>query len=82
MKDKPVILFSPWHLWLRPALIAGWLACLAVLAFCIQIFFAADRHSHVASDPRYGIFPFLVSDFLRLRPGSPAGQAVGRKRRF
>jgi len=58
--------FKPMGVLFRPTSIAGWLATLATLAFCVQVFVAIDRHSHSVSDTLYGIFPFWVSALLLL----------------
>jgi hypothetical protein len=50
-----------WHL---PVSVPGVMITLAWLAFCGQVFFAVDRHSHSASDTLYGIFPFYACAFL------------------
>ena len=41
----------------------GWLAVLLTVVFCVQVFFAVDRHSHSVSDTFYGIFPYVVPAF-------------------
>ena len=58
--------FKPWGWIHRPASLAGWLAALLTLAFCVQVFLAVDRHSHSASDTLYGIFPFVVPALMVL----------------
>ena len=47
-----------------PVSIPGGMIALAVLAFCVQVFIAVDRHSHSASDTLYGVFPFIACAFL------------------
>ena len=47
-----------------PVSIPGAVITLLVLAFCVQVFLAVDRHSHSASDTLYGIFPFWACAFL------------------
>ena len=69
--------FRPMGLFIRPASVVGWLLCLAVLAFCVQVFAAVDRHSHSVSDTIYGIFPFWVPAFLVL--GWVADRTGGRR---
>jgi hypothetical protein len=49
-----------------PVSAAGWLLSLAAAAFCGQIFWFVDRHSHSVSDTFYGIFPFWIPTFLAL----------------
>ena len=44
----------------------GIVVCLLAVVFCITVFAAVDRHSHSASDTRYGVFPFFVCTFLLL----------------
>jgi hypothetical protein len=58
--------FKPWGWIYRPVSVAGWLAMLFTLAFCVQVFIAVDRHSHSASDTLYGIFPFVVPAMMML----------------
>lgn len=51
--------------WLHlPCSIAGWLVLLAALAFCADVFWAIDRHSHSGSDTLYGMFPYFACVFL------------------
>ena len=52
--------FKPWGWIYRPVSWQGLLACLAALAFCIQVFVAVDQNSHSVSDTLYGIFPYVV----------------------
>jgi hypothetical protein len=59
--------------------VAGWLACVFTLIFCVQVFIAVDRHSHSASDTLYGIFPFVVPaamllNWLASKTAEPARQ--------
>lgn len=58
--------FSPWGWLYRPVSIAGWLAVLVVIVFCVQVLVAVDGHSHSASDTLYGIFPYFVCSFMLL----------------
>jgi hypothetical protein len=58
--------FRPWGWLFRPVSVAGWVALLLTLAFCVQVFLAVDRHSHSASDTLYGVFPYFVCSFLLL----------------
>jgi len=44
----------------RPVSFPGALVTLLVLAFCVNVFLAVDRHSHSVSDTLYGIFPLAV----------------------
>ena len=43
---------------------AGWIVLIAALAFCGNVFWAIDRHSHSVSDTLYGVFPYFVCVFL------------------
>lgn len=47
-----------------PVSIPGAIVCVAVLAFCAQVFLAVDRHSHSASDTLYGVFPYFACCFF------------------
>ena len=47
-----------------PVSLPGIIITLAALAFCAQVFFAIDRHSHSVSDTLYGVFPFFACVFL------------------
>ncbi len=58
--------FKPWGWIYRPVSLAGWLACLFALIFCVQVFVAVDRDSHSVSDTLYGIFPFVVPALMML----------------
>jgi hypothetical protein len=58
--------FKPMGVLFRPASIAGWLATLAALAFCIQVFIAIDSRSNSVTDTLYAIFPFWVPTILLL----------------
>lgn len=58
--------FTPWGWFYRPIAWQGWLACLIVLVFCIQVFMAVDRHSHSVSDTLYGTFPYVVPALMLL----------------
>jgi len=49
---------------LLPVSVPGAIIALAALAFCTQVFLAADRHSHSVSDTLYGVFPFFACAFL------------------
>jgi hypothetical protein len=51
--------------WLHvPRSIAGWIVPLCALAFCVNVFWAIDRHSHSISDALYGVFPYFACVFL------------------
>jgi len=59
--------------WFRPAGIlfvpvsfAGWLVVLLALAFCAQVFWVVDSHSHSNTDTLYGIFPYWAPTLLGL----------------
>ena len=41
------------------------LVLLAAL-FCVQVFWAVDRHAHSVSDTLYGIFPYVVPCLMLL----------------
>jgi len=58
--------FRSWGWLFWPVSAAGWVASLLVLAFCVQVFIAIDRHSHSVSDTLYGVFPYIVCSFLLL----------------
>ncbi len=47
-----------------PRGIAGWIVLLGALAFCANVFWAIDRHSHSVTDTLYGVFPYFVVTFL------------------
>ena len=49
-----------------PVSVAGWVITTAALAFCAQVFWAIDRHSHSVSDTLYGIYPFWLPTLLAL----------------
>ena len=61
-----VLWFRPWGWLFRPVSAAGWVALLAVVAFCVNVFVAIDRHSHSASDTLYGVFPYFICSFMLL----------------
>ena len=44
-------------------LVCTWLAA---VAFCVQVFWAIDRHSHSVTDTLYGIYPFWLPTLLAL----------------
>ena len=50
----------------RPRSWQGYAITAAVIAFCVQVFVAVDRHSHSASDTLFGVFPFVVPALLLL----------------
>ena len=52
--------FAPWGWIYRPVSWQGLTATVFAAAFCAQVFWAVDRHSHSASDTLYGIFPYVV----------------------
>ena len=49
-----------------PVSVAGIIISILVILFCINVFIAADRHSHSVSDTMYGIFPYFISAFTIL----------------
>lgn len=48
----------------RVSLRGGWLATLLALAFCVNVSWAVDRHSHSVSDTLYGVIPYFACTFL------------------
>ncbi len=52
--------FRPWGWIYRPIALQGWLVVVLALLFCVNVFWAIDRHSHSVSDTLYGIFPYFV----------------------
>ena len=52
--------FLPFGWFARPVSLPGWLATLLALAFCANVFWAIDRHSHSVTDTLYGVFPFFA----------------------
>jgi hypothetical protein len=58
--------FRPAGLVFVPVSVFGWIATFAATAFCAQVFWAIDRHSHSATDTLYGVYPFWGTTFLGL----------------
>jgi hypothetical protein len=58
--------FKRWGWVYRPVSWQGATLVALVLAFCVQVFVAIDRHSHSASDTLYGVFPYFACCFLLL----------------
>ena len=58
--------FTPWGLVYLPVSFEGFCITLLALAFCAQVFWAIDRHSHSVTDTLYGIYPFWGVTFLGL----------------
>ena len=58
--------FRPLGSFFVPVSIAGGVITLAAVAFCAQVFWAIDRHSHSVSDTLYGIYPFWLPTLLAL----------------
>ena len=58
--------FRPAGILFVPVSVTGWFATLAGAAFCAQVFFYVDSHSHSVSDTLYGIFPFWAPALLAL----------------
>lgn len=58
--------FRPLGPFFIPVSIAGGVITLAAVAFCVQVFWAIDRHSHSVSDTLYGIYPFWLPTLLAL----------------
>lgn len=49
-----------------PVSAVGWFVSALAIAFCAQIFWFVDTHSHSVSDTVYGVFPFWVPTLLAL----------------
>lgn len=47
-----------------PVSVPGVVIALVAVGFCVQVFWAVDRHSHSVSDTLYDIFPFFACTFL------------------
>lgn len=58
--------FKPLGPFFVPVSAAGGIITLAAIAFCAQVFWAIDRHSHSVSDTLYGIYPFWLPTLLAL----------------
>jgi hypothetical protein len=58
--------FRPLGPFFVPVSIAGVVITLAAVAFCVQVFWAIDRHSHSVTDTLYGIYPFWLPTLLAL----------------
>lgn len=58
--------FRPVGFLFAPVSAAGWSATVLALAFCAQVFWFVDAHSHSVSDTLYGVFPFWVPTLLAL----------------
>ena len=56
--------FKRWGWFYLPVSWPGAVITIAVLASCVQVFIAIDRHSHSVSDTLYGVFPFIACAFL------------------
>jgi hypothetical protein len=56
--------FKCWGWFYVPVSWPGAVITIAVLASCVQVFIAIDRHSHSVSDTLYGVFPFFACAFL------------------
>lgn len=61
-----------------PVSVPGVIVTLGALAFCVQVFFAVDRHSHSVTDTLYGVYPFIIPTLLLLdwvgsRASAPSG---------
>jgi len=51
--------------WLHlPRGIVGWIVLAGALAFCVNVLWSIDRHSHSVSDTPYGVFPYFACVFL------------------
>jgi len=58
--------FREWGWVYYPISWQGIMLVVLVVAFCVQVFLAVDRHSHSVSDTFYGVFPFVVPSLLVL----------------
>jgi hypothetical protein len=58
--------FKPMGILFVPISLMGWLAAVLVAAFCAQVFWFVDNHSHSVSDTLYGIFPYWGPALLAL----------------
>jgi len=58
--------FREWGWVYYPIAWQGIVLVVLIVAFCIQVFLAVDRHSHSVSDTLYGIFPYVVPSLLVL----------------
>jgi len=58
--------FREWGWVYYPVSWQGIALVVLIMAFCIQVFLAVDRHSHSVSDTLYGIFPYVVPSLLVL----------------
>ncbi len=56
--------FEPIGIVFRPVSVAGWIATLLAIAFCVHIFLFVDGRSHSVSDTFYGVFPYWIPTFL------------------
>lgn len=59
-----VVWFRRWGWLYRPASVVGWVVTLSAIAFCGDVFWTVDKHSHSVSDTLYGIFPYFACTFL------------------
>jgi uncharacterized membrane protein len=71
--------FRPAGFFFVPVSALGWLTSALAIAFCAQVFWFVDSHSHSVSDTLYGVFPFWVPTLLALawiadRTGARASQ--------
>ena len=55
--------FKPYGWIYYPKSFQGIIFTLLMLAFCVQVFAAVDRHSHSVSGTLYGIFPYWAPSF-------------------
>ena len=58
--------FREWGWVYYPIAWQGIVLVVLIVAFCVQVFLAVDRHSHSVSDTLYGIFPYVVPSLLVL----------------
>ena len=58
--------FVSWGWVYRPVTWQAFVLVLLATVFCVQVFWAVDRHSHSVSDTLYGIFPYVVPCLMLL----------------
>ena len=58
--------FDSWGWVYRPVTWQAVVLVLLAALFCVQVFWAVDRHSHSVSDTLYGIFPYVVPCLMLL----------------
>jgi len=58
--------FVAWGWVYRPVTWQAFVLVLLAALFCVQVFWAVDRHSHSVSDTLYGIFPYVAPCLMLL----------------